>query len=137
MQDAEKGRLHFRTDVANLVEKDGAAVGNFKFTFMALNGTGKGAFFVTEKIAFEQTFRYGGAIEFEVVFVVDAAVAVDKIRHQFFAGSGFSGDEDSGIGVRHLVNHFPQFPDRFAFAHHLVGFLGAAQFFFEDIDLLE
>jgi len=57
--------LHGQRHVADFVEKDGAAVGEFENPLVAPAGIGVGPFLVSEKFVFQQVFRDRGAVYFE------------------------------------------------------------------------
>ena len=54
LQDAQKLYLHGAAHIADFVEKDRALVGGFKYAFLVLNGSSKGAFHVTEEFGVEK-----------------------------------------------------------------------------------
>ena len=62
LQHAQQARLGFQRQFADLVEKQGAAVGGLHQAGAAGAGTGKGAFFVAEQLGLDQGFRDGGAV---------------------------------------------------------------------------
>jgi hypothetical protein len=62
LQDAQDFGLSGQRHIANFIQEDGSSVRQFKFAFFLLRGSGKGAFFVTEKLTFHKGFRNGGAI---------------------------------------------------------------------------
>ena len=64
-----------------------------------LIGSGERSLFVAEQLAFQQSRGNGGAVHLDEVAVLAPAHAVNHARYAFFAGPGFAGDEDGGIGV--------------------------------------
>ena len=62
------------------------------------DGAGERAFFVSEKFAFEQGFRDGGAIDFDERAGGARAPGVNDIGHHFLAHAAFAGDENAAFG---------------------------------------
>ena len=63
------GAQHFglglERHVADFVEKQRAAVGQFKFAFLGLAGAGEGSLRVAEQFALDQLFGNGGAVDLD------------------------------------------------------------------------
>ncbi len=130
LQHPQQGRLHLGADIANLVEKNGAAIRDFKFALAAGDSACERAFFVAEEVTFQKTFRDSSAVELEIGAVGARAVPVDEISHQLLARARLASDEDGGVGVGHLIDHGAQLTDRLAFPDHFIWSLDPAQFFF-------
>src|ERR1051326_3296562 len=97
LQDAHQIGLSFETDVADLVEEDGAAFGDFELSFLAILSPGKCAFFVAEELAFEQSFGQCAAMDDYERMEAPWTGFVDGAGDEFLASSAFAGDEDSRI----------------------------------------
>src|SRR5665647_3059568 len=69
LKDPEKFGLEGERQFTNLVEKDGAAVRQFKASGAAGSGTGECPFLVPEKFALQQVFREGRAVDLDKVFI--------------------------------------------------------------------
>ncbi len=65
LQYAQQFGLQFQRNVANFVQHQGTAVGQFKASLALRAGTGKGPFFVPEKFAFHKPRRHCGALNTE------------------------------------------------------------------------
>ncbi len=52
-----------RSQLADFIQKYGAAVGHFQFAFFLRHGAREGALLVAEQLAFEQGFGKGGAVD--------------------------------------------------------------------------
>ncbi len=63
IEDAEELGLEKRGQLANFIEEEGAAVGDFKETAFEAAGIGEGAFFVAEEFGLHEGFRDGGPID--------------------------------------------------------------------------
>ncbi len=61
-EDAEEFGLDGGRQVANFVEEESAAMGEFDFADFASAGPGEGASFVAEELVFDQAFGNGGAV---------------------------------------------------------------------------
>src|SRR5208282_4410692 len=62
LQHTQQVGLGLERDVADLVEKNRAAFGDFKFAFLAVLRSGEGAFLVPEEFAFEQRLSQSAAV---------------------------------------------------------------------------
>ena len=72
-------RLDRQTHVADFVEIQGAAVGDFELARRALVGSGEGAFFVTEQFGFEQRLGECGAVHFDERLADAIAVVMQTV----------------------------------------------------------
>ncbi len=98
LENAEKLGLELGGEFADFVEEDGAAGGHFEFAGLAVDGSGKGTFFVAEEFAFEEAFAEDGAVEGEEGAFGTIAGAMDGLGDDLFAGTAFAEDEDGGFG---------------------------------------
>jgi len=106
LQHAQEFALDGERHVADLVEKEGAAVALLEPADTLGAGPGEGTFFVTEEFAFEEIFRNGRAIDGKERTVVPRAVLVDGPGDEFLPRAAFAGDHDGGIAVRNAPDHF-------------------------------
>ena len=60
---AQKFGLQIHGDVADLVQEEGAAIGQFEAAFLLHQGAGESALLVPEEFALQQPGRYGGAVQ--------------------------------------------------------------------------
>ena len=65
LQDAQQFRLKFQRNVADLVKKERAFVGEFEPSRFLGDGAGERSFFVAEQLALEESKRDCGAIQFD------------------------------------------------------------------------
>jgi len=63
LQDAQEVSLEFERQVADLVEKQQAAVRRLDLADLALGGAGKRALLVSEQLGLDQVGRDGGAVD--------------------------------------------------------------------------
>jgi len=92
-------------DLGDFIEQQGAAVGEFKLSFLALDGPGESTLFMAEQFTFEQPLRQRGAVEGDERPVSPVAVLVDVASEHFLAGTAFTLNEDSGAGGGNLSDH--------------------------------
>jgi len=65
LQNAEQFGLQFQRNVADVIEENGAFVGELEAANFLGNGSGERAALVAEKFAFQQTAGNGGTIDFD------------------------------------------------------------------------
>src|SRR5262249_42829209 len=65
LQDAEQFRLGVRRQLADLVEEDGAALGQLESAHSPGEGTGKGTFLVAEQLALHKPSRKSRAVDLD------------------------------------------------------------------------
>ena len=99
LEEAEQLGLDLRGNLADFVEEDGAAVGQFETAFALVERAGEGAFFVAEEFAFDEVFGDGGAVDLDEGSAGAGALAIEGAGDQFLAGAAFAGDEDGGLGA--------------------------------------
>lgn len=93
LENAQKPGLERVRHIANLIQKDSALIRLLKEAHAApALCTGKGAFLVTEKLAFQQAFGERGAVDGYKGFIFPRGVIMDGLGKQFFAGAGFTCD---------------------------------------------
>ena len=90
LKDTQQFDLHFVRHVTNFIEKQRAALGKFKSTFSAGNGTRKRALLVAEQFALEKLARNGAAVNRDKRTVCAFRAIVNQARNNFFTGSGFA-----------------------------------------------
>ncbi|MDT4824412.1 hypothetical protein FQZ97_576590 [compost metagenome] len=117
LQHAQQLDLHRQRHVADLVEEQGAAVGQLEAPCPAGDGTGEGTLLVAEEFALQQLRRDGAAVDrYERRFAA-LGMVMQVARHHFLAGAGLAEDQHAGVGVGHLLHHLPHLLDGTAGAH--------------------
>jgi len=76
-------------------------VGCLKAAHALSDGAGKGALFVAEEFALQQTFGNCRAIQLDERPFGSAAELVNETREKFLSRTGFPINNDSRIGGRH------------------------------------
>ena len=72
--------LRLQRQITDLVQKEDAAIGQFKAAEPAGVGTGKGPFLVAEQLAFDQAGRDRPAIDLDKGTIAAGACFVDGLR---------------------------------------------------------
>ena len=72
-----------------------------------------------EQFGFDEFGRYSGAVDFDHRTVRACRVLVDKMRHDLFARTVLSGDEDARLGRRYLFYYFAYTRDSGTRTYHL------------------
>jgi hypothetical protein len=90
LQHTQELGLRSQAQFADFVEKQHARRCQLELSGLALVCAGERATLVPEEFRFEQRFRQGGAIDSDKRPVFLRRAAMDKPRHDFFSGAGFS-----------------------------------------------
>lgn len=108
LQDPQQLDLRPQRKIADLVEKQRAAVRGLEPPCRAGDRARKSAFFVAEQIALDQGLREGPAVDRHKWLPGTVGELVDVPRHDLLAGSGFPRDEHRGVAGGHLADSRPQ-----------------------------
>ena len=100
LQNAQQFHLGGEAEVADFVEEQGAAVGQFEATFLAGVRPGEGPFFMSEQLGFDQGFGQRGATHLNERPLGAHRIVVDGVGNQFLAGTRFAANQHVGIGRR-------------------------------------
>ena len=90
LQHAQQFGLERERHVANLIEKQAAAVGRLKQALLRCGCPGERAFGITEKLALQQLLGNGRAVDGQERLAGSTARGVNRARQQFFAGTRFT-----------------------------------------------
>src|SRR6202044_995947 len=93
LQDAQELHLNGGGDVADFVKEQRAIIGHFEFSRFAGRGSGERALLVPEKLAFEQSFGNGSAIDLDEGTLGALGMLVDRARDEILANPAFAADE--------------------------------------------
>ena len=103
-QYAQQAGLRLCRHVADLIQKQGAAIGLLKATAALYGSTGEGALLVTEQLGFHQVFRNRCHVQGDEGVARARAVAVQGVGDQLFTGTGFAVDQHRDVGVRQAAD---------------------------------
>ena len=88
----------------NLVEKEGASVGQLDLSGTGFGGSGEGSAFAAKQLGLDEIFRERGAVEADVGFGGSGAERDDGPGNEFLAGTAFAADEDIHAAVCDLLD---------------------------------
>ena len=98
-QDTQQPGLHIQRHVADLVEKQGAAVGLLEAAMADVVGAGESPLLVTEQLGFDEIFGDGRHVEGDKVLVGARAVLVQGVGDQLLAGTALTVDQHRDAGA--------------------------------------
>jgi hypothetical protein len=108
LEHPEQLGLNLERQLANLVEKQGSAVGHLELAGPIPHGAGKGTRHVAEQLALRNRERQGRAVDVNQRLVRARRGGVDVMRHEFLADAGFAGNEHREVGGRDQGDLAPQ-----------------------------
>ena len=98
LQDTEQLCLKRKGHFADFVQKQGSGVSQLKFShFSFLQGSGKGTFFIAEKLGFHQFFGDRSAVDFDKRLTFAQAHFLDGRGKELLADAGLPGDQDRDV----------------------------------------
>ena len=103
-QHAQQLGLHGGGHVANLVQKQRAAMRLLELACVALRRAGEGAFLVAEELALDQLRRNRRAVQRDKRPRRAIALFMQRARHQLLAGAGLAVDADARFAGRHALD---------------------------------
>src|SRR6478672_2780606 len=104
LEEAEELGLDAGLHLGDLVEEEGAAVGELEAALAAIAGVGEGAALVAEDLALEQGLGHGRAVDGHEGAAGAGGELVERAGDQLLAGAGLAVDEDGGGGGRGLLD---------------------------------
>src|SRR5689334_19157010 len=135
LQDAQQLRLQLERDFAHLVEEDAAAMRQLEPADALRYGSGEGALFMAEHLAFQQAGRNRRTVQLDESARAALAEVVNGAREQLFAGAGFAVNQHRRIGGSYGLYLLQNGPQGAALADDLLKPAVGADFVLE-IDLL-
>ena len=120
LQDAQDLDLCLLGHLPDLVEEDGAAVGQLESADAALHRARERASLVAEQLGLEQRGGQRRAVELDERAIMPLAVEMDRARDQLLTGTRLPGDQDRGVGARHPSHFFERLEERWAGPHDLL-----------------
>ena len=94
---AKQFDLHVQGEVADLIEKEGSAMGEFESTHAVGNSPGKGAPFVAKEFALNELSGDCPTIDGHQVFLRPGRAVVKGLGNQFFSGATLPYDQHGGV----------------------------------------
>src|ERR1700730_5478313 len=120
LQNAQQLGLEDGRKLANFVEENGAAFGNFEKSFFLGNGAGECALFVAKQFALQQSFGKGGTVQSYERLRSSWAIVVNGAGGQLFAGAALAANQNSGIAGSDTLNELINVAHARAAPHHVV-----------------
>ena len=106
--------------LADLVEEQGAALGQLEHAFLVRDGPGERAADVAEELALEEVLGQRGAVDGDERIVAAGPLEVDGPGGHLLAGPAFPGDEHGRVRRAHLLDEDVDLLHRPALADHLL-----------------
>ena len=131
---AQQFHLEGRAGFADLVEQDGAALGQGEVAGLVPLGAGEGAGLVAEQLGFEQGVGQGAAVDGHERPVTARAEVVQGAGEQLLAGAGLALDEHGGVAFGDLRQDGEQPTHQVTGTDHVALALVAAQFAAQLVD---
>ena len=106
MQSAEYLGLSGQCHVANLIEKNRAAIAAFEFADALIGRSGEGPLLVAEKFALNQVLGNGSTVDRDVRLLDTETVLVNGARNEFFTSTTLACDHHRNVAGSNLTDHF-------------------------------
>ena len=104
LQHPQQLHLGGQRDLADLVQEDGAAVGQLEPAQPPLGRAGEGALLVAEQLRLEQGLRQRGAVHRDEGLVPPRGEVVQPLGHQLLAAAALALDQHGAGDRRHLLD---------------------------------
>src|ERR1019366_1169055 len=122
LQHAQQFGLQHKRNLADLIQKQRAFIGQFEDAAFLRSCVGEGALFVPEQLAFQQGFGNGGAVDGDERLRLADALVVQCLGDEVLTGSVLTFQQDgggfAGRNAAHKIHHFAhggRFGDHLAF----------------------
>ena len=109
--------LGVQGQLADIIQEQGSAVGQFTAPGPLGDGTGKGSPFIAKQLAFKQVRRYGTAVYRHEGLIATIGMVVQVPGDHLLARSGFSGDQHADVPVGDLLHQIAHLLYATACAH--------------------
>jgi len=93
---------------ADLVEEEGAAVGDLEEALLGADGRGEGSFDVTEEGGFQKFRRHSTGIDGDERAITARRVGVECLGDKLLAGAALALDEDGGAAGGDLADEIEE-----------------------------
>src|SRR5713101_4185043 len=128
LEHAQELRLEFRLEGGNLVQKEGATLGQLKLSQPPLVRTRESTPLVTEELRFYEGLGESGQVHRDEGLVFPGPLVVDGARHEFFAGAALPRDQNRRCGASNLCDQLVEFLHLGVLPYELVETLPPSQF---------
>ena len=100
--------LHVQREIADLIQEQGAAMGQFKASDTIRQSASEGTFAVAEQLTFHQFFGYGGAIQRHKISLSARRLIMQSLSDELLARTRFAIHEN---GCGRIRDRFDQLAD--------------------------
>jgi hypothetical protein len=104
LKNTQEFGLQAGRNISHLVQEQGSLVGHFEATNLLRDSAGKSALLVAKKLAFQKIEGNSSAIQLYERASTTRAEIVNRASDEFLTGTGFSLNQNSGIGWRNLFD---------------------------------
>src|SRR5207253_5438298 len=104
LEHAQELRLQVERQLAELVEKNGAAVRRFERALPRRGRAGERALLVPEQLRLDERPRDRAAVDDDERLVLALGQGMDRLRDQIFSGAGLAFDEHRRLGRRDALD---------------------------------
>ena len=108
---------------ADLIKEERTSICSSEVTFVLANGSGKGAFLVTEEFAVDGSFGDTSAVDGKVLAQSAEAVIMNQARNDFLTNATLARDEHREVGLCYLQGRVKGVVQRLAVAYDVVALL--------------
>src|SRR5581483_5474982 len=119
LENAQELGLEFERNVADFVEEQGAAVGEFEPSEFTGHRAGEGAPLVAKEFAFDKAHGNGAAVHLDEGPALRGTETMEGTGHQFFSGARLAFDEDRRAGGSDNLHLLEKVGDRWTAADYL------------------
>src|SRR5260370_6773817 len=120
LKDAQQLGLQRQRKLADFVEEDASAFGDFQQPFFLANGAGECSFLVPEQLAFEKRFRQRGAIQGHKGLILARAILMNGASGEFLSRATLAVNQDGGFTGGDLLNELVDLAHARTLADHIV-----------------
>jgi len=89
--------------VADFIEENCSAIGEFKLALLRCVRTREGSALVPEEFALQQGIRYCGAVDANDWLASSRTVLVNQLSNNLLSSPRFAGDKDVAVGLGDLL----------------------------------
>src|SRR5271157_2977530 len=107
LEEPQQLDLHALVKLADLVEEERAAIGDFEKPLAIGIGAGEGPLAMAEELALDQVLGQRAAVDGDERAAGAVALLVEAARDQFLAGPGLAQDHNGGLGGRDRIDQAP------------------------------
>src|SRR5258708_2957099 len=120
LKDAQQLGLQSQRKLADFVEENASAFGDFQQTFLLTDGAGECSFLVPEQLAFQKRFRQRGAVQGHKRLILAGAILMNGASSKLLARATFAVNQDSGFTGGDLLDKLVDLAHARALADHIV-----------------